>query len=409
VVAEPRLGLRANWRQFSLLVAVNAFVGSMVGLERVVVPVLGERVFGLPAGVALLGFVASFGASKALANLAAGRLGDRWGRKPTLLLGWALAPAVPLLLLWAPSWGWVVLANAVLGVSQGLAWSMTVVSKIDLAGPERRGLAMGLNEFAGYLAVGASAWAAWELGQRFGLRTAPFIFGLALALVGLALSLFVRETSGHARHEHRLQGAEAAPLPLREAFARATWRDRDLAACAQAGLVNNLNDGVVWGLLPGLLLAAGAAGGEVGLVAALVPLTWGVAQLGTGAWSDRAGRKPLIVAGLAVQALGLALYLGPGMASWLAASLLLGVGTALVYPTLLGAVGDVAPPGQRSSLVGVYRFWRDAGFVAGALGAGLVAGRAGLGAAFAATAVVTLASGLAVALLLRETLPARRA
>jgi predicted MFS family arabinose efflux permease len=277
---------------------------------------------------------------------------------------------------------------------------MTVVSKLDLAGPRQRGLAVGLNEFAGYLALGAAAWAAWELGEAYGLRDAPFVFGLALALGGLLLSLLVRETRGHAHRE----GGSSEALPLRAAFATATWRNRDLAMCSQAGLVNNLNDGVVWGLLPGLLLAQGASADQLGLLVATYPLAWGVVQLGTGALSDRVGRKPLIAAGLAVQALALWLYLVPLNAAWWSAGLLLGVGTAMVYPTLLGAVGDVAPPAARSSIVGVYRFWRDAGFLIGALAVGALAQAFGMAAAFHATAAVTLASGVVVALLLRETI-----
>jgi len=395
----PRLGVRANARQFSLLVLVNAFVGAMVGLERSVLPVLAEESFGLAARSAVLSFIAVFGGTKAISNYLAGRLGDRYGRKPVLVAGWVLALPVPVALVWAPSWGWIVAANALLGVSQGLAWSTTVVMKIDLAGPARRGLAMGLNEFAGYVAVaGAALGTGWLAAAGAG---SPFTVGLALAAAGLLLSVFaVRETRGHAA----LEAAETdAPAPPGDALRRTSRGDPTLASVSRAGLVNNLNDGVAWGLFPLVFAAAGLDLQRIGALAALYPAVWGVGQLVTGPLSDRVGRKPLIVAGMAVQAVGVAaVATATAFPGWAAAAVLLGVGTAMVYPTLLAAVGDAAHPSRRAAAVGTYRLWRDAGYVVGALGAGLIADLAGIDAALWAVAALTGASAVDVALRFRE-------
>lgn len=409
----PALGLRANWAQFSLLVLVNAFVGAMVGLERTVVPLLAEAEFGVASATALLAFVASFGLSKAAANYLAGRLADRSGRKRVLVAGWLLGLPVPLLLLWAPSWGWVVAANVLLGLNQGLAWSATVIMKIDLAGPRRRGLAMGLNESAGYLAVAGAAFLSGEVAARFGLHPEPFYLGIGLVAAGLALSvLLVRDTGGHARAEaerRERRGGEAgkrvpgvgtsgagtaADLTGAEVFTLTSWRDRTLLSCSQAGLVNNLTDGLAWGLLPVFFARGGLTVEEVGILAAVYPAVWGLLQIGTGALSDALGRKRLIVAGMLLQAGALAaLPLFPGFWPWLAASVLLGLGTALAYPTLLAAVGDRAHPAWRSSAVGTYRLWRDLGYPVGALLAGGAADLLGAGGAIWVVAAVTLASG----------------
>ncbi|HET7489087.1 MAG TPA: MFS transporter [Acidimicrobiales bacterium] len=405
--ARPALGLRANLGQFSLLVAVNALVGGMLGQERTVVPLLAGRVFGVHAVSAGLSFILAFGAVKAATNFVAGTLSDRVGRKPVLVAGWLVGVPVPLLLLWAPAWGWIVLANVLLGVSQGLTWSTTVIMKIDLAGPERRGLAMGLNEAAGYGAVAVTALATGYLAARYGLRPAPFLLGLAYAGLGLGLSAaFVRETRTHAEAE---AAAHAGPPPpagfsTRDVFVLTSFRERALSAASQAGLVNNLNDGLAWGVLPLWFAAHGLSVARIGVLAAVYPGVWGLGQLVTGAVSDRAGRKWLIAAGMWIQAAALCLYaLGRGFGDWAGAAALLGVGTAMVYPTLLASVGDVAHPSWRASAVGVYRLWRDAGFAAGALLAGAVADAFGLPAAIWAVAALTAASGAVVAVRMYET------
>ena len=399
-MSATRLGLRANWRQFSLLVGLNALVGAMVGLERSVLPLVGEEDFGLASRTAILSFVVAFGVAKALTNLAAGGLADRVGRKRLLTLGWLLALPVPLLIAFAPNWGWIVAANILLGANQGLAWSMTVVMKIDLAGPARRGLALGLNESAGYLGVAAMAFATGALAASVAPRTVVWVGALVVAVAGTLLSLaFVRDTGAHVAHEQRLHhGGTGERHSLRHAFAEATYRQPVLRACSQAGLVNNLHDALAWGLAPLYLAAHGAGAAEIGAVAALYPAVWGAGQLLTGWLSDHTGRKPLIVLGMLVQAAGLALLVAGGgdVAPALGAAALLGAGTALVYPTLIAAVADTVQPRDRAPAVGVYRFWRDTGFAVGALLAGLLADAAGAGAAIATVAVLTAASGVAV-------------
>jgi MFS family permease len=405
------LGLRANRRQFWLLVLINAFVGAMVGLERTVLPLLAEAEFGLASARAALSFIATFGIVKALSNLVAGRLGDLYGRRRVLLAGWLAGVPVPLIVIWAPSWDWIIFANVLLGLNQGLAWSTTVVMKIDLVGPERRGLAMGLNEFAGYLAVALTALATGYLAEAYGLRPAPFYLGIGLVAAGLGLSLlFVRETRGHAAREAATEAAAAGPDRSASApgtdfrpstarvFARASWGDATLSSASQAGLVNNLNDGMAWGLFPPFFAAAGLSVGQIGVLAFAYPAVWGVMQLWTGALSDRWGRKPLIVAGMALQGaalLGVAALEGYG--SWLLMSALLGAGTAMVYPALLAAVGDVAHPSWRGSAVGVYRLWRDSGYAVGALLAGTLSDAFGVRWAITVVAALTVASGGVVA------------
>jgi MFS family permease len=389
-----RLGLRANWRQFALLVAINAFVGAMVGFERAILPVLGEQEFGVASRAALLTFIASFGATKALTNLAAGALADRVGRRRLLIAGWLFGLPVPVLIIFAPSWEWVVVANLFLGLNQGLCWSMTVIMKVDLVGPSRRGLALGINEFAGYLAVGLAAFAGSELAAATALRPQPFLFGLAIAILGLGLSLATRESVGHARAEAQDHPARPSPS-LRDIFLRTAWRDRALSAASQAGLVNNLNDGVAWGLLPLLFLASGRDLQQVGVLAGAYPAVWGVAQLATGAISDALGRRWLVVGGMFVQAAALGvLATAPGFWLALAAMAALGLGTAFVYPTLLALISDVADPQWRATAIGAYRFWRDAGYVIGAVVAGVVADRLGLEWAVVVVAALTLISGL---------------
>ncbi len=406
-----RLGIRENLAQFSLLVLVNAFVGAMVGLERAILPALAEDQYGLAAKTAVLSFIVVFGLTKAAANYFAGRLSDAFGRKAVLVAGWLVALPVPFLLMWAPTWGWIVGTNALLGISQGLTWSTTVIMKIDLAGPKQRGLAMGLNEFAGYLAVGASALATGYLASRFGLGPAPFTLGVGFVVVGLLLSvLFVRETQHHVAVEAAAHGSEDPGLSQGEVFARTSLTDPDLSSVSQAGFVNNLNDGMAWGLFPLVFAAAEMSLQQIGWLAAIYPAVWGLGQLVTGAASDRLGRKPFIVMGMWVQALGIAgVALGSVFAHFAAAAALLGVGTAMVYPTLLAAIGDVAHPSWRASAVGVYRLWRDSGYAAGALAAGLIADSYGLEAAVWSVAALTLLSGGVVAVRMGGTVAASAA
>jgi MFS family permease len=399
MTAGVRLGLRENLAQFSLLVAVNAFVGAMVGLERSALPLVGREEFQLSSSAAVLAFIVAFGLAKAFTNLGAGALAERAGRRRLLIAGWAVALPVPVLIAVAPSWEWIVAANVLLGVNQGLAWSMTVVMKIDLVGPRRRGFALGLNEAAGYgglaLAAGVSGWLAAE----FAARDVLVVAGGVIAVTAFLLSvLFVRDTSAHVALEQSAQqhDTDEAPPRLRDAFARASYREPALRSCSQAGLVNNLNDGLAWGLVPLFLAAHGAGAAQVGLVAAVYPGVWSVTQIATGHWSDSVGRKPLIVAGMLLQAAALAVLavsdarIGIAIAS----ATLLGLGTALVYPTLIAAISDAVSPVARAPVVGIYRFWRDMGYAAGALIAGGVADALGYGGAIGIVAALTAASGL---------------
>jgi MFS family permease len=406
-----RLGLRANLAQFVLLVAVNALVGGMIGQERTVLPLLAHQVFGLTAFTAALTFIVAFGAVKAITNFFAGTLSDRVGRKPVLVAGWLIGIPVPLLLIWGPSWGWIILANVLLGVNQGLTWSTTVIMKIDLVGPERRGLAMGLNEAAGYGALALTALATGLIAARYGLRPEPFLLGIAFVALGLGLStVFVRETQGHARYEARQHQAPDhlhGGLTTSEIFRLTTFGERALSSCSQAGLVNNLNDGLAWGLFP-LFFAAtvGLSVAKIGILAAIYPAVWGLGQLVTGAWSDRLGRKWLIATGMWLQAGAIGLIaVSRSFELWALGAGLLGAGTAMVYPTLLAAVGDVAHPAWRASAVGVYRLWRDAGFAVGALLAGVLADAFGLEVAIWAVALLTGLSGVIVAVRMYETHP----
>ena len=395
-----RLGLRANAGQFALLVGLNALVGAMVGLERSVLPLVGEDDFGLGSAAAILAFVVAFGAAKAITNLVAGDLAERVGRKRLLVAGWLIAVPVPLLIGLAPSWWFIVAANLLLGVNQGLAWSMTVVMKIDLAGPRRRGLALGLNEAAGYLGVAGAAFATGALAASYAPRTVIWVGAAVIAATGLLVSVFaVRDTGAHVEHEQAAYEGDGASHPrLRDAFLHASVRDPVLRACSQAGLVNNLNDALAWGLAPLYLAAHGASVRQIALVAAAYPVLWGVGQLATGWLSDHTGRKPLIAAGMFVQTVALVILVAAdgGFAGSLAAALLLGVGTAMVYPTLLAAVSDASQPRDRARTVGVYRFWRDFGFVLGALIAGAGADAASAQTAILVVAALTAASGLVV-------------
>ncbi len=404
-----RLGLRANVAQFIILVAVNALVGGMVGQERTVLPLLATQVFAVGAFTASLAFIVAFGLTKALTNLVAGTLSDRYGRKPMLVAGWLIGLLVPLLLIWAPSWGWIIAANVLLGVNQGLTWSTTIVMKIDLVGPARRGLAMGFNEAAGYLAVSATGLVTGYLAAQYGLRPAPFLLGIVFAALGLGLStVVVRETHHHARHEARTHipthGSHGDSLTGREIFNLTSFKEKALSAASQAGLVNNLNDGLAWGLFPILFATSGLGVARIGVLVAIYPLVWSIGQLLTGALSDRWGRKWLIASGMLLQALGIAVVaVGATFTVWAIAAVLMGAGTAMVYPTLLAVIGDVAHPAWRARAVGVYRLWRDLGYAVGALVAGITADAFGVRAAIWLVAAITGVSGLVVAVRMYET------
>jgi MFS family permease len=404
------LGLRANAGQFALLVGVNALVGGMLGQERTVLPLLATEGFDVAAYSAALTYITAFGLSKAATNYFAGAWSDRYGRRPVLIGGWLIAVPVPLLLIWAPSWGWVVVANVLLGVSQGLTWSTTVIMKIDLVGPRGRGLAMGLNESSGYVALALTALLTGYLAAEYGLRPGPFYVGVAYAGLGLGLStLAVRETRDFARLEAARQSGQRqdrlhAHLNEREIITETSFREPALSAACQAGMVNNLNDGLAWGLFPVLFASAGLSVSRVGVLVALYPAVWGLGQLVTGALSDRWGRKHFISLGMTAQALALGLIASADeFETWSAGAILLGAGTAMVYPTLLAVIGDVAHPTWRARSVGVYRLWRDGGFAVGAILAGAIADLWGLRAAVWAVAGLTLASGVVVAMRMYET------
>lgn len=402
----PKLGLKENLFQFSLLVVVNAFVGAMVGLERTILPQIAESEFHIAAKTAILSFIVVFGFTKAFTNYLAGRLSDRLGRKAILVAGWLIATPVPFLLMWATSWQGILIANAFLGISQGLTWSTTVIMKIDLVGPKRRGFAMGLNEFAGYFAVAGSALATGYIASHFGLRPEPFYLGVVYVAIGFLLSAFlVKETKHHVHHEIKSHAEEGAELSQKEIFLRTSFLDRNLSSVSQAGFVNNLNDGMAWGLFPILFAATGLSLERIGWLAAIYPATWGILQLWTGHLSDSWGRKWLIAGGMWVQAVGIAL-IAVTENFWLFAfgGVLLGVGTAMVYPTLLAAIGDVAHPKWRASAVGIYRLWRDSGYAVGAIIAGVTADLFGLRSAIWLVACITFISGLVVAVRQSETL-----
>ncbi|RUV29586.1 MAG: MFS transporter [Mesorhizobium sp.] len=402
--SSVRLGLRENWPQFALLVVINAFVGGMVGIERTVVPLIGSEEFHVTSTTLIVSFIVSFGVVKALANLVSGQLADAWGRKRVLVLGWLVGLPVPFMIIWAPTWEWVIAANALLGINQGLAWSMTVIMKVDLVGPKSRGLAVGLNEFAGYLAVGVTALLTGYLAAQYGLRPVPIYLGIGYAVVGAALSiLLVRDTRDHVRLEASSQAQQAAPISFRQVFALTSFGDRNLFAASQAGLVNNLNDGMSWGIFPLFFASFGLGVERIGILKAIYPATWGVLQIVTGPLSDRWGRKGLIVAGMWVQAAGLFLTAATRQFEWwIVGSLLLGLGTAMVYPSLIAAVSDASHPTWRARSLSVYRFWRDLGYAIGALCAGLIADSFGLSWAITSIAALTFLSGVVVVVVMSD-------
>jgi MFS family permease len=407
--SRVRLGVKENWRQFALLIVINAFVGGMVGIERTVVPLIGSEEFGITSTTIVVSFIVSFGVIKALANLVSGQLADAWGRKHVLVLGWLVGLPVPFMIMWAPSWGWIVAANALLGINQGLAWSMTVIMKVDLVGPKSRGLAVGLNEFAGYLAVGVTAFLTGYLASRYGLRPVPIYLGIGYAVLGALLSItLVRDTRGHVRLEAAAHSQQSISMSFREVFALTSFRDRNLFAASQAGLVNNLNDGMSWGIFPLFFASFGLGVERIGILKAIYPATWGILQIATGPLSDRWGRKGLIVAGMWIQSAGLFLSAATRQFEWwLVGSLLLGIGTAMVYPSLIAAVSDASHPTWRARSLSVYRFWRDLGYAVGALSAGIIADIFGMAWAIGSIATLTFLSGTVVALVMREKTPGR--
>ncbi len=405
-IASPaiQLGLRENWRQFSLLVLINAFVGGMVGLERTVVPLIGAEEFKIASTTIVVTFIVSFGVVKAVANLVSGHFADAYGRKHMLVLGWLFGLPVPFMIAWGPNWGWVIAANALLGINQGFAWSMTVIMKVDLVGPKSRGLAVGLNEFAGYLSVGLTAFLTGYIAERYGLRPQPFYLGIGYAALGLGLStLLVRDTRHHVAVEVAGHASAGTPFGFWQIFRLASFGDRNLFAASQAGLVNNLNDGMSWGIFPLFFAAFGLGVERIGLLKAAYPAVWGVLQTVTGPLSDRWGRKGLIVAGMWVQAGGLFLTaVTRGFGWWFVASVLLGIGTAMVYPTLIASVSDASHPSWRARSLSVYRFWRDLGYAIGALSAGVIADLFGAAAAITAIGALTFVSGAVVAAVMTE-------
>ena len=397
--SSVRLGLKENWRQFALLIVINAFVGGMVGIERTVVPLIGSEEFGITSTTIVLSFIVSFGVIKALSNLVSGQLADAWGRKHVLVLGWLVGLPVPFMIIWAPSWGWIIAANALLGINQGLAWSMTVIMKVDLVGPKSRGLAVGLNEFAGYLAVGVTAFLTGYLASRYGLRPVPIYLGVGYAILGAILSIMlVRDTRDHVRLEASAHSQQSAPISFGEIFTLTSFRDRNMFAASQAGLVNNLNDGMSWGIFPLFFASFGLGLERIGILKAVYPATWGILQIATGPLSDRWGRKGLIVAGMWIQSAGLFLTAATRQFEWwLVGSLLLGLGTAMVYPSLIAAVSDASHPTWRARSLSVYRFWRDLGYAIGALSAGIIADSFGMAWAIAIIGALTFLSGTIVA------------
>ena len=394
---DRQLGIRENWPQFSLLVLINACVGGMVGLERTVVPLVATQEFHLTSDTLIFSFIVAFGLVKALSNVAAGFLADRFTRKAMLVAGWVIGVPVPFMLAWGPSWTWILAANVLLGANQGFTWSMTVAMKNDLVGTRQRGLAMGLNEFAGYGGLGITALLTGFIAARTGLRPEPFYVGIVYAVVGLGLSIVaVRDTTGFLRHAAPSSTTQVGPSPtLDPESAR-----RTMFGVCQAGLVNNLNDGISWGVLPLLFAAHGLLVKDIGIIKAVYPLTWSLGQLATGALADRAGRRPLIISGMIVQALALGV-IGAGLpstyVSGIAGAMLLGVGTAMVYPGLLAAAAEISPPARRATTLGWYRFWRDLGYPAGALLAGVISAQFGLVWAVYLAGVLTFASGVVAA------------
>ncbi|WP_203364056.1 MFS transporter [Bacillus sp. REN10] len=402
-VNPPKEGIKENLLQFLLLVVINLFVGSMVGIERTVLPIVGEEQFGLASTSAALSFIISFGFSKAVVNYFAGQIADRLGRKKVLLIGWAIGLFVPLLIIFAHAWWVIVLANILLGINQGLTWSMTVNMKIDLAKANQRGTAVGLNEFAGYSGVAIMAAVSGYVASSYSLRPEPFYLGIAIVIVGIVLSFAVKDTSHHVKAQ--IQSDATRPFSSKEVFQLTTWKDKNLSSISFAGLATNLKDGMVWGLFPIYFTTVGLHVSQIGTIVALYPASWGFFQLVTGVWSDKIGRKKLIVSGMWIQAFAIWLILFVHHFSlWIVGAILLGLGTAMVYPTLQAAVSDVALPNWRASAMGVYRFWRDCGYAVGALTAGVITDVMGVSWAIGLVALLPFIAGVNASWRMNETL-----
>jgi MFS family permease len=391
---QIKLGLKENWRQFTLLVIINAFVGGMIGLERTIVSQIAAVDFGLVAKTAVLSFIVVFGITKAITNYYTGILANKFGRKRLLIIGWIVALPVPLMLMQATSWNEIMAANILLGINQGLAWSSTVMMKIDLVGEKNRGFAMGLNEFAGYIALAAIAFGTGWIAQEFGLRPYPFYLGIVIAITGLTLSiLFVKDT-----HKHVLLESTGSVTPkLKNIFWDTTWKHKNLGSITQAGLVNNLNDGMVWGLFPMLLISKGFTLSDVGIIVATYPAVWGIGQLFTGSLADKFCKKNLLFWGMFLQGVALvAMIFATTFFNFVVLSSLLGAGTAIVYPAFLAAVSDYTHPDQRPKSIGIFRLWRDFGYAIGAILTGLIADRFGLVAPVLIIGLLTIVSSLIV-------------
>ena len=385
-----KLGLRENWMQFTILVVVNAFVGGMVGLERTIFPKFAEIEFGVASKTAILSFIIAFGITKAITNYFTGRLANKFGRKNLLLVGWFFALPIPFILIYATSWNWVLFANVLLGINQGLTWSSTVVMKIDLVGEKDRGLAMGINEFAGYFAVGLVAFLTGIIAQKYGVTPYPFYLGIGISIVGLLLSyFFVRDTRVFVHKEQETTKSDKQE----NIFFETSFKDKTLSSITQAGLVNNLNDGMIWGLLPILLISLNYDSKSIGIIAAIYPAVWGIGQLITGRMADIYSKKKMLFWGMLAQ--GIAILLIPFFTSFYQLAIIasiLGAGTALVYPTFLSAIAEATHPNQRAESIGVFRLWRDLGYAIGAIVSGIIADLFGVSYAVLSIGAITILS-----------------
>lgn len=389
-----QLGLKENWKQFTLLVIINAFVGGMVGMERSILPKIAEVEFHIAAKTAILSFIIAFGIVKAIINYFTGTLANKIGRKNLLVIGWLVGIPVPFILMYAPNWNWIIAANVLLGINQGLTWSSTVMMKIDLVGEKQRGLAMGLNEFAGYGALAAIAFFTGLIAAKYGLRPYPFYLGVGISFLGLLSSLFfVRDTKHHVAHE-----AVSSNIPLlKNIFWETTWKNENLGSVTQAGLINNLNDGMVWGVLPILLASKNFSIKEIGIITAVYPAVWGIGQIITGKMADRLRKKDMLVWGMIIQALDLILLaIAVSFIQFILLVVLLGWGTAMVYPTFLASIAENTHPNDRARSLGIFRFWRDLGYAIGAIITGIIADTIGINASIVFVGALTLASGLVI-------------
>jgi MFS family permease len=391
---EAKFGLKENWKQFSLLVIINGFVGGMIGLERTILPQIAEADFGIAAKTAILSFIVVFGISKAITNYYTGAFANKIGRKNLLVIGWIIGLPVPLILIYATNWNWIIAANVLLGINQGLTWSSTVVMKIDLVGEKNRGLAMGLNESAGYLAVGIVAFFTGWIALEYGLRPYPFYLGIGFAVIGLLASFFlVKDTIQHVNSETQVSQVKK----LKNVFRETTWTNPKLGSITQAGLVNNLNDGMMWGLFPILLTSKGFGLAEVGKVVAIYPIVWGLGQLITGKLADVLAKKSMLFWGMLIQGLTIvAMAFATSFIQFAFFSVLLGIGTAVVYPTFLAAIADYTHPEQRANSIGVFRLWRDLGYAIGAILTGLIADAFGVDNSIILIGIITIISSFVI-------------